>query len=131
VSGAKGYPHFKGQVVRVSRLVSDYDVNDDTRAAVLRLLNNDSIRKATREEIAAGSANVTHASESPEVREEREKRMAVEAELEEMRKQLAGGTATTNESKAPVAPPADPAKSATPTEGEASNEGLDDPAAWQ
>jgi len=91
LTGADGHPLFKGSVIRLSKCVTNYAKDDATRGAVLRLINVEAIRKATRQEIMAGSANITMMSESPEVREERALRMAAEAKLEMLQKQLENG----------------------------------------
>jgi hypothetical protein len=129
LSGADGMPHYKGEVVRLSKLVTNYAPDDATRASVLRLLNIDAIRKATRQEIAAGVANVTLESESPEVRKERQLRMAAEAELAQFKAQMQGGgqLVTDETTNPPVTPPVDPEADAESKAKDA----LDDDNAWK
>lgn len=97
VSGAKGQPLFKGQVRRLSNFVTDYAVNDDTKAAVLRLIQLGAIRKSLREEIAAGVAHITPESESPEVRAERAKRMIAEDRLAALERQMSVAPSVTTD----------------------------------
>lgn len=108
VSGAGGQPLFKGQVKRLSQFVTNYGPDDTTRAAVLRLLQMEAIRKSTREEAGAGIANITMESESPEVKAERAKRMIAEDRLAALEKQIAEGQVSV--AIPSIAPPTDPNK---------------------
>lgn len=143
VSGSDGKAHFKGEVLRFSKLITNYAPDDTTRASALRLLNMDAIRKSTPEEARNGVAIVTQASESPEVRQERALRMEAERQLMEFKQQaqpvvdavpvlpppappvttpVAGATA------APATEPVAPTAAATATE---TKDALADEDAWK
>lgn len=104
VAGAEGIGYKQGQVLRVSKLVNNYAIDDDTRNAVHRLVLIGAIRKASQSEIAQGFADVTGELESPALREERMKRMALEEELAAMKQNntvpaSAASTTTTSNPK--------------------------------
>lgn len=111
LTGSKGKPYFKGMVVRLSKLVHSYNNDDDTKALVLRLLQSDSVRKATREEISSGMARVTMETETPEVRRERGLRMQAEAEAAMYKKRLElvlGNAIPPAQETGPQEPPSQP-----------------------
>lgn len=82
----------KGQVVQLSQVVRGYadpKVSDDEKRAELRrLFEIGALRLATEDEKGMDRVEVNAATETPEVRAEREKRIAAEARIKELEAKL-------------------------------------------
>lgn len=92
VSGAGGIGYDQGQIVRLSKLINGYDDEnvhrDVIKVAARRLLESGAIRLATDEEVDLDRIEIYEANETPQVRAEREKRIAAETENRELKAKL-------------------------------------------
>jgi hypothetical protein len=90
LSGANGDTFQKGEVQRLSRLIADFATEENrsvVKAKVLRLVTLGAIRHADRYEIEQGYAIVNSQTESAIAQDERAKRIALERENEQLRKE--------------------------------------------
>lgn len=96
LTGADGESYFKGDVKRLSLLVSGYGSKelpkDHVKAQIRRMFELRAVRLATDEEIAAGKVDISFQGESHEVQDERAKRIAAEKRVKELEAQI--GTAS-------------------------------------
>ena len=91
LSGANGEIYQKGQIHRISKLVSGYgetDKIDAVKSSIKRLVSLGAIRHATSEEIEAGFVEVTPDTESDATNAERSKRLETEAENARLRQMI-------------------------------------------